>query len=362
MEFRPDHVRGSVSMCATRAATFNAGSLEPQWCSAALLPGLQGCRVLSDESKFRRFLEMDFSPLSFKDLSVFDFGPSSTPISGCGDPSVVTNEFKDALLVALERAELVFMCYFGEGFEGFSAPLSRRLKGRDQVLYTLPDVFLNYWVQSCIAGFSYSVRNGTAPEGAVWYGDIPSAARLRGFFQRWADSVSDLSNSTVASCRMQILPQLSFGGGKHARTEDSNQSKDKSKSKKKKKKKSEKNGWAAQNNATSGSGSTASAAKSGPGSFGGTSSSSKGSSSSTAKSAGSGSSGGSSASKSYCVYKLAELFGLQTLGGQGFVCKMTACTKAHPASKQEVDKDEAKKAVKAVPHLKGGPELLKLIA
>ena len=194
---------------------------------------------------------------------------------------------------------------------------------------------------------------------------VPSATRLREFFQRRTDTdtVSDVSNSTVASFHMQILPQLSFGGGKHARTEDSNQSKDKSKSKKKKKKKkSEKNGWAAQNNATSGSGSTASAAKSGPGSFGGTSSSSKGSSSSTAKSAGSGSSGGSSASKSYCVYKLAELFGLQTLGGQGFVCKMTACTKAHPASKQEVDKDEAKKAVKAVPHLKGGPELLKLIA
>ena len=361
VEFRPDHIRGLVSMYATRAATFNAGSLEPQWRSAALLPGLQGCRVFNDESKFRRFLEVEFSPLSFKDLSVFDFGPSSTPVSGCGDPSVVTSEFKDALLVSLERAELVFMCYFGEGFEGFSSPLSRRLKARDQVLYTLPDVILNYYVQSCFAGFSYSVRNETAPEGAVWYGDIPSAARLKGFFQKWTDSVSDLSNSTVASFRMQILPQLSFGSGKHARAEDSNQSKDKSKSKKKKKK-SEKSGGATQSDAASGSGSTGNAAKSGPGSSSGTSNSSKGSSSSAVKSTGSGSSGGSSSSKSYCVYKLAELFGLQTLGGQGFVCKMTACTKTHPASKQEVDKDEARKAVKAVPHLKWGPELLKLIA
>ena len=350
VEFRPEHIRSLVSMYSTRAATFNASSLPIHWRSAALLPGLQGCRVFSDEAKFRRFLEMEFSPLSFKDLSVFDFGPSSTPVSGCGDPSVVTSEFKDALLVALERAELAFMCYFGSGFEGFTAPLSRRLKAREGVLYTLPDVILNYYVQNCFAAFSYSVRNEAAPEGAVWYGDVPSAARLRDLFQQWVDTLSDLSNTTVASFRMQILPQLVFGSGKHART-DSEDDKNKTRSRNKKKPKS---GVTATSSGASANAST-NTSKSGSGGAAASASSGKKSGSS------SGAASGSTASKPYCVYKVAELYGLKNLAGSVFSCKATSCSKFHPASKQVVDKDEAKKAVKANPQMKWGAELLKLI-
>ena len=215
VEFKPAHVRGLVSMYATRAATFNASSLVSHWRSAALLPGLQGCRVLSDEDKFRRFLEVEFSPLSLKDLCVFDFGPSSTPLSGSGDPNVVTAEFKDALLVALERMELTFMCFFGAGFEGVITPLSKRLRARDGVLYTCPDVILNYYVHNCLARFSYSVRYEAAPTGEVWFGDTASAGRLKAIFQEWVDTVADLSNSTIAIFRMQILPSLAFGDSKH---------------------------------------------------------------------------------------------------------------------------------------------------
>jgi len=59
---------------------------------------------------------------------------------------------------------------------------------------------------------------------------------------------------------------------------------------------------------------------------------------------------------------VAELFGLKTLAGNVFTCRLSPCPKFHPASKQAADKDEARKAVKASPHLKWGPELLKLIA
>jgi hypothetical protein len=59
---------------------------------------------------------------------------------------------------------------------------------------------------------------------------------------------------------------------------------------------------------------------------------------------------------------VAELFGLKTLAGNVFTCRFSPCPKFHPASKQAADKDEARKAVKASPHLKWGPELLKLIA
>ena len=258
VELRPDHIRGLISMYSTRAATFNAGLLPAHWRSAALSPGLQGCRVLSDDAKFRRFLEVEFSPLSLRDLSVFDFGPASTPLSGCGDPGVVTSEFKDALLVALKDAllELVFMCYFGSSFEGFSSPLSRRLKARDAVLYTLPDVILNYYVHNCFAAFSYSVRNEATPEGAVWYGDGPSAARLRDFFQGWVDTVSDLSNSTVTSFKMQILPQLIFGGDKHARSDEGGPAASKGKPKSKKKSKSSGNTASGVANHGQGSGTT----------------------------------------------------------------------------------------------------------
>ena len=360
VELRPDHIRGLISMYSTRAATFNASSLPAHWRSAALSPGLQGCRVLSDEAKFRRFLEVEFSPLSLKDLSIFDFGPASTPLSGCSDPSVVTSEFKDALLVALERAELVFMCYFGSSFEGFSSPLSRRLKARDAVLYTLPDVILNYYVHNCFAAFSYSVRNESAPEGAVWYGDGPSAARLRDFFQGWVDTVSDLSNSTVASFKMQILPQLIFGGGKHARSDEGDPATSKGKPKSKKKSKSSGNTASGVANNGQGSGTT----KGGSGGSGGTSGGVKGGSSSSKPSSTSGQGTGtpSSSKELYCIYKVAELFGLKTLAGNTFACRLSPCPKFHPASKQAADKDEARKAVKASSHLKWGPELLKLIA
>ena len=351
VEFKPTHVRTLVSMYATRAATFNASNLASHWRSTALLPGLQGCRVLSDEDKFRRFLEVEFSPLSLKDLCVFDFGPSSTPLSGCGDPNVVTSEFKDALLVALERMELTFMCFFGAGFEGVTGPLSRRLRARDGVLYTCPDVILNYYVHNCLARFSYSVRYETAPVGEVWYGDFVSAGRLRAILQEWVDTVSDLANSTIASFRMQILPSLTFGGSKHPRSDDSGTTKDKTKSVKKKKPK------ASNAASSSGSGSSNSGAKNG----------SKGSSSSSGSTA-AGSSGGSASgsgtsSKQYCVYRTAELYGLKNLAGSVISCRNSGtCPKFHPSSKQSVDIDDAKKAIKASPQLKFGPELLKLIA
>ena len=354
VEFKPGHVRALVSMYATRAATFNATSLPSHWQSATLLPGLHGCRVLNDEDKFRRFLEVEISPLSLKDLCVFDFGPSSTPLSGCGDPNTVTSEFKDALLVALERMELTFMCFFGAGFEGVTSPLlARKLKARDGILYTCPDVILNYYVHNCLARFSYSVRYETAPDGEVWYGDVASAARLKAILREWVDTVGDLANSTIASFRMQILPSLTFGSSKHCRSDDGGASKDKTRTGKKKKAKS--------------SGSTSSTGAGSSSSSGTAKSGSKGSSgsagSATAGTGGGAASGKGSSAKPYCLYRLAELYGLKNLTGSVFSCRTAgACSKFHPSSKQEVDKDAAKKAVIASPQVKFGQELLKLIA
>jgi hypothetical protein len=51
------------------------------------------------------------------------------------------------------------------------------------------------------------------------------------------------------------------------------------------------------------------------------------------------------------------------LAGSVISCRNTGtCPKFHPSSKQSVDIDDAKKAIKASPQLKFGPELLKLIA
>ena len=101
-----------------------------------------------------------------------------------------------------------------------------------------------------------------------------------------------------------------------------------------------------------------------PGGSGGTTGGGKGGSSSSKPSSASSQGTGtpSSSKEFYCIYKVAELFGLKSLAGNVFACRLLPYPKFHPSSKQAVDKDEARKAVKASPHLKWGPELLKLIA
>jgi hypothetical protein len=127
VEFKPEHILSLVTMHGARIATFGMVSVSAPWRTTALLQGLHGARFLSDTEKFGRFLEVNFSPLSFKDLCLADFGPASTSPGGCGDPSTVTNEFKDALLVAAQRFELALMCFFGGKFEGAMEPLTQAL-------------------------------------------------------------------------------------------------------------------------------------------------------------------------------------------------------------------------------------------
>jgi hypothetical protein len=210
-----------------------------------------------------------------------------------------------------------------------------------------------YYVHNCLARFSYSVRYETAPDGEVWYGDVVSAARLRAILQEWVDTVGDLANSTISSFRMQILPSLTFGSSKHSRSDDGGASKDKTKTGKKKKAKSGGSASSTGAGSSSSSGSVKSGSKGSSGSAG----------SATAGTGGGTASGKGTIAKPYCLYRLAELYSLKNLTGSVFSCRAVGtCSKLHPASKQEVDKDEARKAVKANPQMKFGPELLKLIA
>ena len=245
------------------------------------------------------------------------------------------------------------MCYFGAGFDGVTGPLSKRLRARDGVLYTCPDVILNYLVRNCLARFSYSVRYEAAPAGEVWYGDIVSAGRVRAILQEWVDTVADLANSTIASFRMQILPSWAFGGSKHSGSDDCGTAKAKAKSVKKKKPK-------ASNSASS----TGSASSSSSGGAKSGSKGSSGTSGSTAAGTGGGTASGSGTpSKQYCVYRTAGLYGLKNLAGSVISCRNAGtCPKFHPSSELLVDIDEAKKSIKASPQLKFGAELLKLIA
>ena len=140
VEFKPEHILQLITMYGARIATFSADAVPAHWSSTALLQGLQGARFLSNKDKFSKFLEVSFSPLDFNELSLSDFGPASTPVTGGESPDVVTTEFKDALLVSAQRFELALMCFFGAGFEGVMQPLCNALRARRGLLYTMPDV------------------------------------------------------------------------------------------------------------------------------------------------------------------------------------------------------------------------------
>jgi len=349
VEFKPEHILQLVTMYGARIATFSEESVPVHWRSTALLQGLHGAKFLSNKEKFSKFLEMIFSPLDFNELSMSDFGPASTPVSGCGSPEVVTTEFKDALLVSAQRFELALVCFFGAGFEDSMTPLCYALRARTGLLYTMPDVILNYHLQGVMAAFSYSVRYEKSAEGDPWFGDSKMSARLTGLIQEWLRTVKDMSFSTVASFRIHVLPTLKFGTKRSAEsTEEAGNAKKRKRGKKPASAGGIPGGGqvakpptpAAANQTSGGSGGGSGKppphqAKSGPGAGG---------------------------AKQYCVFRLAELYGIANLQGNVLTCRHgPGCTKIHPASVSAVDKALAKKAVDSASGMGFAAELLKKI-
>ena len=346
VEFKPEHILQLITMYGARIATFSADAVPAHWRSTTLLQGLQGARFLSSKEKFSRFLEVSFSPLDFSELSLSDFGPASTPAAGCGNPDVVTSEFKDALLVSAQRFELALICFFGAGFEGVMQPLCNVLRARSGLLYTMPDVILNYHIQGVLAAFSYSVRFEKASDGEPWFGDGRMSTRLTKTVNEWLESVRDMSFSTVASFRIHVLPTLKFGGKRVADGTDDGGAPSR---KKKKGKKGPTTGTpqaGAQAQKTQGQGSG------GAGGGGG------GGARPLPQQARAGA--GAGGVKPYCVFRLAELYGIANLQGNTITCRHgPGCVKLHPASVSAVDKVLGKKAVEAASGMGFAAELLK---
>jgi len=246
------------------------------------------------------------------------------------------------------------MCFFGGKFEGAMEPLTQALRARTGLLYTMPDVILNYHVQGVLAGFSYSIRYEKAPEVETWFGDAACSDRLRSDLGHWLETVKDMSFSTVTSFRLQVLPTLTFGGGKRAAPEEDK------KPKKKRKPSAATGGVGARGGGQAGGKtgggkpqtSTGAGAAPGPVSSGNLATPA-------------GNSGGISAAGGaglYCVFRLAELYELSNLAGNVITCRSTGkCSRPHPSNLQAVDKAVAKKSVAAASNLAFAADLLKKI-
>ena len=171
-------------------------------------------------------------------------------------------------------------------------------------------------------------------------------ARLTRTVSEWLESVKDMSFSTVASFRIHVLPTLKFGG---KRVADSPEDGGAPARKKKWGKKGQAAGTPPAGNQAPKTQGQAPGGAGGGGGGGGA----RPPPQQARNEAGAG------GSKQYCVFRLAELYGIANLQGNVLTCRHgPGCFKLHPASVSVVDKALAKKAVEATSNLGFAAELL----